>query len=191
MPGHGDAHLTPQQRAWFASLKAGLERDTGRTLAEWAEIARACPETRPRARLAWMKAEHGLAQNRASLVLNAAFPKDEGWWSPEPLAAALWADPAARAIFDAVRAAVTALPEVIVGQRKTYTAFSRKYQFAAARPAAGAVLLGLAVTPEEHPALVVPKRPVWSERLKAEARLAAAEDIAPLEGMIRSAWEQS
>ena len=187
----GDSDLTPQQRAWFASLKAGLERDTGRTLVEWAEIARSCPETRPRARLAWMKAEHGLAQNRATLVLDAAFPKETGWSTPEPLERALWTDREARAIFEDVKAAITGLPDVIVGQRKAFTAFSRNYQFAALRPVGSEVLLGLAVSPDAHPALQPPGRAVWSERLKSEARLTAPGDVGAFGDAIRLAWERS
>ena len=30
-------------------MQASLERDTGKTLAEWVAIARTCPETKPRA----------------------------------------------------------------------------------------------------------------------------------------------
>jgi len=69
------ASLTERQARWFASVNEGLERETGRDLADWAEIARACPETVHRERLAWMKAAHGLEQNRASMVLNVVYPE--------------------------------------------------------------------------------------------------------------------
>jgi hypothetical protein len=65
--GADPATLTERQRAWFAAVREGLERETGRTLEQWIEIARACPETKHRARLKWMKDEHRLGQNRASL----------------------------------------------------------------------------------------------------------------------------
>ena len=39
--------LTDRQKKWFASVEASLERDTGNTLAQWAKIAKACPETTP------------------------------------------------------------------------------------------------------------------------------------------------
>ena len=42
--------LTPRQEKWFASVRASLERDTGKSLAEWVAIARKCPETKSRAR---------------------------------------------------------------------------------------------------------------------------------------------
>jgi len=30
--------LTPQQQKWFASVREGLQRSTGKTVEEWAEI---------------------------------------------------------------------------------------------------------------------------------------------------------
>ena len=72
--------LTPRQQKWFASVRESLERETVRSLEDWVAIARTCPETKPRARLAWFKAEHGLGQNRASYVLSVAFPSDLPTW---------------------------------------------------------------------------------------------------------------
>jgi hypothetical protein len=190
---HSDAStLTTRQQAWFATLKDGLVRDTGRTLDQWAEIARAtCPETRPRARLLWMKETHGLGQNRASVIMETAFPAAAGWDDPDALADTLWADPAARALFEAAKAAILELPDVIVAQRKGFTPFSRNFQFAAMRPVKQAVLIGLAVPPEAAPGLVAPKRVIWSERLKSETTIVCADDIAPLRALLRQAWEAS
>src|SRR5579875_3736916 len=115
MPEVEAEHLTEQQKKWFASVRAGLERDTGKSLAEWIEIARTCPESKPRARLKWFKETHGLLQNRAAMVLNDAFPSiSAGWGDPKALRDALWSDPAQRAIFEAVEAAVMTLPKVVV-----------------------------------------------------------------------------
>jgi hypothetical protein len=191
MPVTDPATLTERQRAWFAAIREGLERETGRTLEQWIEIARACPETRHRARLKWMKDEHGLGQNRASLVLNEAFPAATGWSTPDALADTLWADPSARAILEAARAVILELPDIVIGQRKTYTAFSRAFQFAALRPAKGAVLLGLAVPPDAAPGLVAPKRVVWSERLTSEVSLADAAEIGLLRPLLQQAWNAS
>jgi len=183
--------MTARQQAWLAAVRDNLVADTGRTLDQWAEIARTCPETKHRARLNWLKAQHGLGQNRASVVLDAAFPSDTGWGAPDALADALWADPALRAIFEAAKAEIAALPDIVVGQRKGYTAFSRRYQFAALRPAKGVVLLGLAVPPDDALGLFAPTRIVWSERLTSQATLATAVDVAPLAASIHAAWATS
>jgi hypothetical protein len=190
MPDPGG--LTERQQKWFAAVQDGLERDTGKTLAAWAALARECPETAHRKRLAWMKAVHGLGQNRASMVLNAAFPPEASWSTPDSLADTLWADPAARAIQDAVRAAALALPDVIVGQRRGFTAFSRRFQFAAVKPVRGGVLLGLAVSPDGHPGLEPAGKDGWSERLLSRVVIANVAALTPAIGdAMRSAWERS
>lgn len=191
MPDVDTHSLTDRQRNWFASIREGLERDTGRTLDQWVEIARTCPETKHRARLAWFKAEHGLAQNRASLVLSTAFPPEVGWNDPETLADTLWKSPEARALLDAVKEAMATLDDVVTGQRKAFTAFSRNYQFAAARPDGDALILGLAVPPEAAAQLEPPTRAGWSERLRSQTRITAPDEIAPLIPAIRRAWQES
>lgn len=186
------ANLTERQEKWFESVRKGLELETGRSLAEWAELARACPETAHRKRLAWMKAQFGLGQNRAAIVLNAALPPDTGWSKPQALADALWIDPAARAIHAALSAAVTALPDVRVGQRKGFTAYSRNFQFCAARPVKQHVLLGLAIRPETDPALLPAAREAWSERLLSKTVLASPNAVtAKLTALLRASWETS
>lgn len=175
--------LTERQKAWFASVAEGLERETGRSLDQWIEIARACPETKHRARLGWFKEVHGLGQNRASIVLNAAFPADR------PPSDALWCDPAAASLFMAVKAEILRLPDVLVGERKSFTAFSRNVQFAAARPDKSGLVLGLALPPDD--ALQPATRASWSERLTGQVRIEAVGQIETLRDPIRRAWERS
>ncbi len=172
--------LTERQQKWFASVKAGLERDTGKTLDEWVAIALTCPETKPRARQAWLKANYGLGQNRAMQVLDAAFPSAEpGWDEEEALREALWQEPASRAILDAVEAALSAiLPESLRTQRKAFTAWSKAVQFAAIKPVkGGTAVLGLAVPPEASALLSPAGKEAWSERLKSKVVLASAKDV--------------
>src|SRR4029453_13815300 len=130
-------NLTERQQKWFASVQASLERDTGKTLDEWVAIARTCPETKPKARTDWLREHPGLGGNRAAHVLSVAFPSEMAWDDPGPLRAALWKDPASEAILQALEAAVARLPDITTGQRKSFTAFSRKVQMAAARPVKG------------------------------------------------------
>ncbi len=185
--------LTPRQQKWFASVQASLERDTGKTLDEWVAIARTCPETRPRARTAWLREQHGLGVNRAAQVLSAAFPSAEGWDQPDALRARLWTDPASTAIFEAVERATTTLPDVVTGQRKQFTAFSRQVQFAAARPVKGGkAMLGLAVPVDADPRLEAPRNEAWSERLKGRMLLAGPDQVdASVAALLRQAWEAS
>ena len=160
-------NLTERQAKWFATIRDGLELDTGKTLDQWVAIARDCPETKHRARLKWFKDTHGLLQNRASMVLDEVFPSAMNWDDPATLIDALWTEPSSRAIFEAVRSAATALPGTIETARKGYTAWSRAFQFAAVRPRkGGAAILGLAVPPQDG--LEPAKNEGWSERLTAK-----------------------
>jgi hypothetical protein len=186
-------NLTERQARWFASVRDGLERDTGRALAEWVAIARTCPETAPRARLKWFKETHGLLQNRASFVISEAFERDAAWDNPDTLIEVLWADPAGRRIYEAVDAAALELPGALRTVRKSYVAWSRKVQFAALRPVrGGTAMLGLGVAPDARPGLEAPRNESWSERLKARVALAGPAEVdARIVALLRAAWERA
>lgn len=167
------AVLTERQQKWFATVQANLEAQTGKPLAEWIEIVKACPETAPRARSAWLKSEHGVGQNHAAHILSAADPGGLGWDDPEGLRAALWKDEGSLAILEAVERIAAETPDVISGQRKGYTSFSRAVQFAAIRPLKGGrALLGLKLELEASARLSpAVRKESWSERLSAVVEL--------------------
>jgi ABC-type glycerol-3-phosphate transport system substrate-binding protein len=190
----GPEHLTERQKKWFASVREGLERDTGKSLEDWVAVAKTCPETKPRAQLGWFKGHHGLGQNRASYVLSVAFPSDRATWdNPDDARAALWTDPAAIAILKALEAAVADFDGMVTGQRKTYSAWSRAFQFAAAKPVKGGMaVMGLALTPDTSPRLLEPKNESWSERLKAKLPLGSPADVdEEVRALLRMAFERS
>ena len=191
---NGPEHLTEAQKTWFASVQAGLERETGKTLAQWVEIVRRdCPETRPRARTEWLKTHHGIGQNRAAPILAQAFPSEMGWDDAAGLRAALWTDPASTAILEAIEAVVADFDGLVTGQRKAFTAWSRKAQFAAIKPVrGGTAVLGLAVTPDASPRLLEPKTEGWSDRLKAKVALASPADVDDeIRALLKRAWERA
>jgi hypothetical protein len=188
-----EPNLTERQQKYFASMQASLERDTGKSLEAWVAIARTCPESGHRARLKWLKDNHGLLQNHGSHVLSEAFPSGMTWREPEKLLAALWTDPAATAIFQAVDAAARAPNQVIQTARKGYTAWSREFQFAALKPVkGGTALLGLAVAADASPRLEAARKEAWSERLKSRVALGSPADIdAEIERLLTLSWEKS
>ncbi|NQE63087.1 DUF4287 domain-containing protein [Caulobacter sp. RHG1] len=186
--------LTEQQQKWFASVQANLARETGKTLDEWVEIVRReCPETKPRARTDWLKATYGIGQNRAAAIFGVAFPSEMGWDDAEGLRVALWTDPAQLAILEAVETAVADFPGLVTGQRKTFTAWSHKAQFAALKPVKGGqAMLGLAVTPDASPRLADPRNEGWSDRLKSKLPLMSPADVdAEVKAWLKAAWERS
>lgn len=188
------AHLTERQQKWFASVRASLERDTGQTFEAWVAIARTCPETRPQARIDWLRTAHGLGINSASQVMSAAFPSGESWADGAILRAKLWGDPASEAILSALEAAVARLPDTLVGHRKSFTGFFRKVQMAAARPMRGGhALVGLAVPLDADPRLAPRGKSVsWGERLKSQRLVTAPHEIdAAFEALLKRAWENA
>lgn len=166
--------LTERQQKWFATVEANFEKATGRPVAVWVDILKGCPETRPKAQAAWLKATHGIGANHAAHILSAARPADQiGWDDAEALRAALWAEPRSLAVLEAIERAAATVDGVISGQRKGYTSFSRAVQFAAARPLKGGrALLGLKLDPAISPRLsAAVRRESWSERLSAVVEL--------------------
>ena len=187
-----EPHLSERQQKWFATAKANLEKATGRSMDAWAEIARGCPETGHKARLAWFKAEHGLLQNSASIVLSHAFASGHGWDEPEKLVEALWATSPMRPAYEALDRIAMELEGAIRTPRKGYTAWARTFQFAAARPVKGGLRLGLAASLETDPRLVAPRNESWSERLKSVLVLTSADEVdASVAALLRRSWETS
>lgn len=164
------ANLTERQQKYFATMRATLEARTGKTLDQWVAIAKSCPYSRTSDRVKWLKSEHDLGQNSAALVLYEAFPETgAGWDDAEGLRNALWSDERLREILVQVTAVAQDIPGIVIGQRKSFTAFSRDVQFAAMRPVKGkGALLGLKLDPALSPRLSPPARvESWSERLSA------------------------
>ncbi len=186
-------HVTPKQANWFAKVREGLEQDSGKSFDEWISIARSCPETAHQKRLKWFKDNHGLGINRASTVLGAAFETGLGWDNPEVLLDRLWKTPELRALYDATEACATSLADdVIVGPRKAFSAFSRKFQFAAARPVRAQLRLGLAIDPVEYSLDAAKPSESWSDRLRSVVVISEADDVdGSLRLLIKAAWQAS
>jgi hypothetical protein len=176
-----EAGLTERQKKWFATVRANFEAATGKPVEAWIEIMKTCPETKPRAQAAWLKAGYGIGVNHAAYILDACAPKGEGlgWDDPEGLRAALWKDPASLAVLEAIERAAAGVDGVISGQRKGYTSFSRAVQFAATRPLKGGrALLGLKLDPDASDRLRPSvRKESWSERLVAVVELDAPDQV--------------
>ena len=183
MTGGGDkamAGMTERQKKWFATVQANFEAQTGRPIAAWLEILKACPETTPGKQAAWLKANHGVGVNHAAYMLSCADTSGEpGWDDPDGLRAQLWKDAGSETILAAVEAMAASVGGVVVGQRKAFTSFSRSVQFAAARPIKGGrALIGFKLEPDVSARLSAPaRRESWSERLTATVEIASAAEV--------------
>ena len=185
--------LTERQQKWFASVQAGLERDTGKTLDQWVKIAKRCPEVTPRKRVAWLREKYGLGVNRAAQVLAAAFPQGPGWDEPDALLDQLWKNKAGRAIYEAVAKKVRKeLPDTVIGPRKTFVSFSRKIQYAAILPGRdGTAELGLPLPLSASKRLSPMKRRPWAEKHTAILPLTSPKEVdAEVSRLLKLAWEK-
>jgi hypothetical protein len=185
--------LTERQRRYRSALRSNLEKNSGRSLTAWLAIARQCPQRAPRARLRWFKEAHGLGQNYALCVLSMLeSPAERAARSPQSRRAQLWSEPGAAKILAALETAVGELPDLISAQRKSYTAWSRSFAFAAARPTRGQVRLGLALGPGTDARLTAAQREGWSQRLQSTLLLGAPADVnRSVRRLLRAAWERS
>ena len=184
-----DATITERQAKWFKSVEEGIVRDTGKSLDQWARIAKVAPGGQ-RAREKWLKETFGIGVNRAAAILNRAFPDAIDWDDPDVVLAHLWKDPAQRVIYEAVAAKVEAMEEVTVGPRKQFVSFSRKVQFAAIAPSKAGVRLALAIAPEESLRLEPRKKSEsWSDRLKAVVVLTGVDEVdKEVVGLLKAAY---
>ena len=185
--------LTERQQKWFATAKANFEAKTGKSMAEWVKIAKKCPHDKPRARQVWLKEHYGLGINHASFVLSEAFsPEGPSWDDADALRAALWSDPASLKILEALEKASKGVGEILHGQRKGYTAFSKGVQFAAVRPLKGGkALLGLKLDPTVSKRLSpAVRKESWSERLSSVVELESPKDVdSDLKALFAKAYE--
>lgn len=185
--------LTERQQKWFASVEASLERDTGKTLAEWVKIAKKCPETAPGKRTTWFREKYGLGVNRIAHICSVAFPEGPSWDEPDALLDQLWKEKEGRAIYNAVEKLVRKeFPHAVVGPRKTFVSFSRKVQFAGIIPARGGKAeIGLPLPVSTSKRLEAMKSRPWAARHSAMLTLSSPKEIdAEVRRLLKLAWEK-
>lgn len=180
---------------YFASLEANIAEATGKTVAQWVKIAKTCPETKPRARLAWFKTKHGLGQNRASLILWRAFGGNSlGEEDPNKLMDALFAKFAEqRPLYDKVVAFVKKLGQGTISPRKSYVALYHLKQYGAIKPAKQGLMIGLALQKYPKTArLIDVKNLGGGERNKKALVLASAKDFdAEAKALLKAAYDEN
>lgn len=189
-----DSTLTERQEQWFKSIEEGIVRDTGKSLDEWAKLASGAPEGGRRAQEKWLKDTYGIGVNRAAAILSRAFPDGPAWDDPEALLAQLWTDAGSRAIYEAVAALVEVMPNVTIGPRRSFVAFSHHVQFGAIQPVRGGhARLALALDPARSPRFEARKKSEsFSDRLKAVLPLRAVADVdAEVKRLLETAHELS
>lgn len=180
---------------YFASLEANIAEATGKTVAQWVKIAKTCPETKPRARLAWFKSKHGLGQNRASLILWRAFGANSlGEEDPNKLMDELFAKYVEqRPLYGKVAAFATKLGSGTLSPRKSYVALYHLKQYGAIKPNKQGLMVGLAMQKyPKTPRLIDVKNFGGGERNKKALVIASAKDFdADAKALLKAAYDEN
>lgn len=169
-----------------------LEDKTGRSLADWASLARASGHEKHGQIVAWLKGDHGLGHGYANLValesrggLTLDAPSDDG------LAAVFAGDKAAlRPLYDAIEAHVKSLGDVEISPKKANVSLRRSKQFALVQPSTktrldlGIQLKGVA------PSGKLEASGSWNSMVSHRIRLETAADFdAEVKGWLKAAWD--
>jgi predicted transport protein len=171
-----------------------LEEMTGKTMAEWIGIVEASGEEKVRARINFLKAEHGLTYGYANLV--ALLAKDRAEQSagmvPEDPVGALYAGDKAdlRPIYDKLLAGVMAFgPDVVESPKRTYVSLRRNKQFALVQPSTKTrVDVGLVLPDPEQGRRLEPAGS-WNSMCTHRVRLESADEVdQELMGWLKEAY---
>ena len=122
----------------FETMIRNLEEKTGKSLAEWIEIAKASKLAKHGELVKFLKSDHGLTHGYANLVAHRTMAdSDEGKAAADDPVAAQYAGEKAtlRPIYDAIVAAVGKFGgDVEVSPKKTCVSLRRSKQFAVIQP---------------------------------------------------------
>jgi hypothetical protein len=179
-----------RQGDWFKPVERDVLREAARASERWLDGGDAQNGGAPEAKGAWLK--HSVADARSALVLGKAFPDKPGWNDPEALLAALWSEPRAREVYNAVEHYVETFEDVTIGPKAASVGFFAELQFAAASPGAdGGVRLALALSPEVNARLsAFEADAAMSDRLQSVVVLTTLSDLdEEMKALIRTAYE--
>lgn len=167
------------------AMENSMVAATGKTLQQWVEIAKSCPETAYRKRLDWFKNSHGIMQNRAIMIFSALDGKSMvDWDQPEQLFDNLFAKyqqllPLAHELLGWVS---KELPSATLSPRKAYLGIHNRYQFAVLAPNKAGLQLGVHVPKGAQPSeLLTPlSKPLGGgDRIKHAVLITTPADISP------------
>lgn len=169
-----------------------LEDKTGRSLADWAALARGSGHEKHGQIVTWLKGEHGLGHGYANLValesrgaLSLDAPADDA------LAAVFAGDKAdLRPLYDAIETWVKTLGEVEVSPKKANVSLRRSKQFALVQPSTktrmdlGIQLKGVA------PSGKLEASGSWNSMVSHRVRLETAADFDDaVKAWLKAAWD--
>lgn len=179
----------------WASVDAGLVKNTGRGLADWVETARATGIGKHKALVDHLKANEGLSHGYANSVALRTFGTDASAIGDDALMAAMFAGPKAalKPIHDKLVAIVRGFgADVELAPKKGYVSVRRAKQFAILQPSTRDRFdLGLNLK-GEPPAGRLEASGSFNAMVSHRVRLAAPEDVdAEIEAWLRQAYARA
>ena len=180
----------------IASMIANLEKNTGRGLDDWLQVAASTGQAKHGEIVAALKRDHGLTHGYANLVAQRFLQAANGGpASGDDLVCTLFAGPKAglRPLYDRVIAAATGLgPDVEVDPKKTYVSLRRRKQFALVQPSTARRLdLGLNLKGVEPSGRLEPSGS-FNAMCSHRVRLESPQDLdAEVETWLKRAYDAS
>jgi hypothetical protein len=181
----------------LASMIAGLEAKTGRTLAAWVKLAKASGKARHGELVAWLKKDHGMTHGYASLVAHRTFGSDAASVaaSGEDLVGAQYAGAKAalRPVYERLVGEIRRFgKDVELAPKKAYVSVRRSKQFAILQPSTATRLdVGLnlkGVAPKGRLEASGSFNAMCSHRVRLEGAAAVDEELL---GWLKAAYERA
>ncbi len=179
----------------IAAIKSNLPAKTGKTFAEWVQLARSGPKTAKECR-DWLKEQHGLGHGTADIIAAEACQQGGStvYEDGAALIDAMYAGPKAelRPIYEALTKAVAKLgKDAELTPCKTYVGIRRKRQFGLIRPTTPQrVDLGLALPDVKAQGRLEEARSLGNERITRVVKIAAVREIdADVKRWLKAAYD--
>lgn len=190
----------------IASMMKNLEEKTGRSVAQWIEIARGCGREKHGEIVAYLKSEHGIGHGYANAIVHAmkdhpSLAKATG--KPAPGAASgggsaidgLFAGKKAdlRPIYDALMKAIRGFgPDVEIAPKQAYVSVRRSKQFACLHPSTATRFdVGIQLKGVE-PAGRLEKAGSWNAMVSHRVRVETVDEVdAELIAWLREAYDKA
>jgi hypothetical protein len=176
----------------MAAIAANLPAKTGKRLEDWIQLMEEAGPTGTKARMEWLKVEHGLGRDTALSIVEIA--EGRGNPDPEALVEAMFAGPKAglRPLYEALLAFALSLGEDAKATPcSTYVPLLRRNTFAIVKPTTRTRIdLGLALPGVEPNARLSAAKGLGSARITHLVGLSTLDDFDDaVKGWLRAAYE--
>lgn len=163
----------------IAAIASNLPTKTGKSLEDWIRLMEETGPASTKARMEWLKSEHGLGRDTAMAIVEIG--EGRGNPDPEALVDAMYAGPKAglRPLYEALLELILSLDEAVTATPcSTYVPLLRKHTFAIIKPTTRTRIdLGLALPGVEPTERLKVAKGLGSARITHVIGLSTLEDL--------------